>query len=145
RLRDPGRPRDRPGAARAAPAGAGQRRHRAGRLHSHRRGVRLAGRPPERLLGGGRGRDPGRRVPSDAGTRDTARGGLSRCTLRATGKDAMTRVQATDLAAYAGRVLRAAGYRPEDADDQAGLLLDASLRGIDSHGVATLLPGLVAA
>jgi LDH2 family malate/lactate/ureidoglycolate dehydrogenase len=47
------------------------------------------------------------------------------------------------LGDYATRVLSAVGYPPEDARLCAQGLLEASLRGIDSHGVAILLPHYV--
>ena len=41
---------------------------------------------------------------------------------------------------FACAALRAAGFGSEDADACADLLVETSLRGIDSHGVVTLLP-----
>ena len=56
-----------------------------------------------------------------------------------------TTVHAPALEAYARDVLAAAGYNDADAAAEAALLVDASLRGVDSHGVLTLLPLMVGA
>jgi LDH2 family malate/lactate/ureidoglycolate dehydrogenase len=42
--------------------------------------------------------------------------------------------------AYAARVLRTAGFGEQDAAVCADLMVETSLRGVDSHGVAALLP-----
>ena len=44
-------------------------------------------------------------------------------------------VQASELTAYAARILHAGGLTPEEARQTAELLVWANLRGVDSHGV----------
>jgi len=47
-------------------------------------------------------------------------------------------VDASSLRAFCGRLLEAAGVRPDDAQLVADTLVEANLRGTDSHGVARL-------
>jgi LDH2 family malate/lactate/ureidoglycolate dehydrogenase len=54
--------------------------------------------------------------------------------------DAQPVAPAEGLAAYAIAALHAAGAGEEDAAAWVDLMLHASLRGVDSHGVVTLLP-----
>lgn len=48
------------------------------------------------------------------------------------------RIDASELRVWAERVLSSAGYRGDDAAFVAETLLDANLRGVDSHGVMRL-------
>src|SRR5262249_60860489 len=48
------------------------------------------------------------------------------------------RIAAAALAAFIKRALEAAGLRPEDADIVANLMVEADLRGSDTHGVIRL-------
>lgn len=50
----------------------------------------------------------------------------------------MSTIHAPDLAAWASRLLQRWGYAPDDADYLADTLVDANLRGVDSHGVIRL-------
>ncbi len=52
---------------------------------------------------------------------------------------------AAEARRYAVRVLEAAGHLPEDANLCADSLVESSLRGLDSHGVVSLLPVYAAA
>jgi LDH2 family malate/lactate/ureidoglycolate dehydrogenase len=53
------------------------------------------------------------------------------------------RVDAGAAFEFARAALTEAGYSPEDAELQAEALLDASLRGVDTHGIPALLPEYV--
>ena len=52
----------------------------------------------------------------------------------------MTVITAASLPSWTARVLVTWGYAPDDAEYLAATLVDANLRGVDSHGVIRL-PG----